>query len=245
VAKTQSAFPTTIDNTLQVDRTAGDTITSESYDVIEDALFELETKVGVDTSAVATTLDYKLMNAASIDPGHLHSSTSASGAGGTAIKRVIFPASCFETRAAAGWAAFVQTQGTNFDYAELDYDKDTDEVAYTPPIQIRDWAGGALSSTVIWKCNSTTTTQSATWVLSYAANSNDDVWDTAVTQGVSGTGSPTASAEDTIITALPTFTPTMTTNDVLILKLYRNADDATFDTLAVDAKLLTMTVEWV
>lgn len=79
MAKTQSTFPTTIDNTLQVDRAAGDTITSESYDIIEDALFGLETKVGVDTSAVATTLDYKLTNAASIDPGHLHTGDTASG----------------------------------------------------------------------------------------------------------------------------------------------------------------------
>lgn len=60
MAKTQSTFPTTIDNTLQVDRAAGDTITSESYDIIEDALFGLETKVGVDSSAVTTSLDYKI-----------------------------------------------------------------------------------------------------------------------------------------------------------------------------------------
>lgn len=62
MAKTQSTFPTTIDNTLQVDRAAGDTITSESYDIIEDALFELETKVGVDSSAVTASIDYKISN---------------------------------------------------------------------------------------------------------------------------------------------------------------------------------------
>ena len=79
MAKVQSTFPTTIDGTLQVDRAAGDVITSDSYDTIEDALFELETKVGVDTSAVATTLDYKLTNVASKDPGHLHTGSTASG----------------------------------------------------------------------------------------------------------------------------------------------------------------------
>ena len=70
--KTQSTYPTTIDSTLQVDRLSGDTITSDSYDVVEDGLFELETKVGVDSSAVATTLDYLLKNAASSNPGHKH-----------------------------------------------------------------------------------------------------------------------------------------------------------------------------
>ena len=59
MAKTQSTWPTSIDTTLQTDRASGDTITSDSYDIIEDAIFELETKVGVDGSAVATSLDYK------------------------------------------------------------------------------------------------------------------------------------------------------------------------------------------
>lgn len=46
---------------------------------IQDEIGALETKVGVDSSAVASSIDYKLKNAASIDPGHLHTSAGISG----------------------------------------------------------------------------------------------------------------------------------------------------------------------
>lgn len=67
MAKTRSAFPVTIDSTLQGDRATGELITSSSYDVIEDALYQLETKVGVDSSAVTGSLDYKVGKSALID----------------------------------------------------------------------------------------------------------------------------------------------------------------------------------
>src|SRR6202020_2146769 len=41
-----------------------------------DAIVALETKVGVDSSAVTTTIDYKLKNTASHDPGHQHTPAS-------------------------------------------------------------------------------------------------------------------------------------------------------------------------
>jgi hypothetical protein len=73
MAKTQSTWPTTIDSTLQTDRLSGDTITSDSYDIIEDAVFELETKVGVNNSAVTSTIDYQLKNLLSAT--NVHSTT--------------------------------------------------------------------------------------------------------------------------------------------------------------------------
>lgn len=42
-----------------------------------DILEAIETKVGIDSSAVTTSLDYLLKNSASINPGHLHNSLSA------------------------------------------------------------------------------------------------------------------------------------------------------------------------
>ena len=41
-------------------------------DIIAAHLNNLEAKVGVDASAVASSLDYLVKNAASIDPGHKH-----------------------------------------------------------------------------------------------------------------------------------------------------------------------------
>jgi len=72
------AFPTTLDTITPIsgctDSRTLQTLTNEIITLME----AVETKVGVDSSAVVTTLDYKLANAASIDPGHEH--TLATGA---------------------------------------------------------------------------------------------------------------------------------------------------------------------
>ena len=54
-------FPTTLTNAV-------DGVT----EIIAAHLNNLEAKVGIDGSAVVTSLDYLLKNAASHDPGHLH-----------------------------------------------------------------------------------------------------------------------------------------------------------------------------
>lgn len=56
------SFPATLTNAL-------DGVT----EIVAAHLNNLEAKVGVDTSAVPTSLDYLLKNAASIEPGHKHS----------------------------------------------------------------------------------------------------------------------------------------------------------------------------
>lgn len=59
------AFPTTLTN-------ATDNVT----DVVAAHLNNLEAKVGIDSSAVATSIDYLLKNAASSNPGHTHTASS-------------------------------------------------------------------------------------------------------------------------------------------------------------------------
>jgi hypothetical protein len=60
--KTTSNFPTSLDTTLSSDRLSGDVITSDSYDILEDGLSKVEQKIGIDNSAVATSIDYQLNN---------------------------------------------------------------------------------------------------------------------------------------------------------------------------------------
>lgn len=48
---------------------------------VNDAVEALEAKVGVDSSAVATSLDYLVKNTASSDPGHKHTYSSISATG--------------------------------------------------------------------------------------------------------------------------------------------------------------------
>src|SRR5437870_5321274 len=53
------------------------------HDVVHDdlatAVMALEAKVGVNGSAVTTSLDYLLRSASSVDPGHLHTIAAVSG----------------------------------------------------------------------------------------------------------------------------------------------------------------------
>lgn len=73
-------YPTSLD--ALTNPAATDRVTSPSHADqhanANDAIEALETKVGVDSSAVTSTLDYKLKNAASVNPGHLHSEAGLS-----------------------------------------------------------------------------------------------------------------------------------------------------------------------
>lgn len=67
-----SNFPTSLDSyATLVDNT--DDVLAAIPNNHADAIEALEAKVGIDSSAVVTSLDYLLKSASSVDPGHLHS----------------------------------------------------------------------------------------------------------------------------------------------------------------------------
>ncbi|MCP3684628.1 MAG: hypothetical protein GY861_18330 [bacterium] len=71
-------FPTTLDtltNPVATDNTVTVSHATQHANV-NDIVEALEAKVGVDTSAVATSLDYLVTNASSSDPGHVHTTAS-------------------------------------------------------------------------------------------------------------------------------------------------------------------------
>ena len=72
-------FPNSIDqiqNPVATDNTA--TVSHAGQHSNEnDAIESLETKLGVDSSAVTSTIDYKLKSSSSVNPGHKHSLASA------------------------------------------------------------------------------------------------------------------------------------------------------------------------
>jgi len=68
------AFPTDLTNAV-------DGVT----EILAAHLNNLEAKIGVDGSAVVSSLDYLLKNSGSIDPGHLHSELWQSDGGGVAV----------------------------------------------------------------------------------------------------------------------------------------------------------------
>jgi len=65
------AFPSTLDSFVaKTDNT--DDVLASHMNVVQTAVEALEAKVGVNNSAVITSLDYLLKNASSQDPGHVH-----------------------------------------------------------------------------------------------------------------------------------------------------------------------------
>ncbi len=67
-------FPTSVDNL--VDPVVGSKLATNPHSSIEinqnDAIEALEAKVGITGSGVSTSLDYKVVNASSVSPGHKH-----------------------------------------------------------------------------------------------------------------------------------------------------------------------------
>ncbi len=79
-------FPTSLDaltNPTSTDRVSTVGHASQHAN-INDAVEALQSKVGVNSSAVTSSLDYKVTNTASIDPGHKHTTGSLSVSGLTA-----------------------------------------------------------------------------------------------------------------------------------------------------------------
>jgi hypothetical protein len=74
-------FPTSLD--ALTNPAVTDSMRTVSHAAVEsnqnDAIEALQTKVGVNSSAVATTIDYLLRNALSVDPGHKHTIAAVNG----------------------------------------------------------------------------------------------------------------------------------------------------------------------
>jgi microcystin-dependent protein len=71
-----SSFPTSLQDLDATRGTTGQTLASPNHithhALEDDTLEAIQTKLGVDNSAVTTTIDYKLKSTSSINPGHLH-----------------------------------------------------------------------------------------------------------------------------------------------------------------------------
>lgn len=72
------SYPTALDNLSTLTGSESMTTHSSLHNEERDAIDALQAKVGVNSSAVATSLDYKVSNASSSNPGHKH--TLAHGA---------------------------------------------------------------------------------------------------------------------------------------------------------------------
>lgn len=83
-----TTFPTTLQDLDATRGTTGQPLSTPNHithhQLEDDTIEALQTKVGIDNSAVTTTLDYKLKSASSVDPGHKHTTAGISVSGLTA-----------------------------------------------------------------------------------------------------------------------------------------------------------------
>lgn len=73
------SFPSSIDSFTNPSASSDTAVLSHAsqHDNANDAITALENKVGVNSSAVTTSIDYLLKNTSSVDPGHKHTLTTS------------------------------------------------------------------------------------------------------------------------------------------------------------------------
>lgn len=132
------------------------TIHANCYDAIE----ALEAKVWADSSAVPTSLDYKVSNALSIDPWHLHSPSSITQAWATPWQALLWNGSEYAPWTPAWWGDVL------WPWASVDSE-----------IALYSWTSGQAIKRMAW----TGIVKVTSWVASVASPATDYVapWDTA------------------------------------------------------------------
>jgi len=95
------AYPTTLDSFATLIDNVDDVLASHPNDRAT-AIEAIESKLGIDSSAVATSIDYLLKNANSEDPGHTHSLLTNFIASGRSVY-------LYENTAPTGWTIVAVT----------------------------------------------------------------------------------------------------------------------------------------
>lgn len=126
----------------------------------------------------------------------------------------------------------------------LDFDAGTPEYAQWRMVMPKSWNEGTITFKPRWTHGSTTTNFKVSWGLQAVAISDDDASDAAfgTAQYSNDTGGTTGDIYAGPESAAITIAGTPQAEDVVVFQVLRKADDATNDTLAVDALLLGITI---
>jgi hypothetical protein len=122
----------------------------------------------------------------------------------------------------------------------LDFDASTIEYAQFMLSMPKSWNEGAVTFVPVWSHAATTTNFKVSWGLQAVAVSDDDALDAAfgTAQYSNDEGGTTGDLYKGPESSAITIAGTPLAEDVVVFQVLRKADDATNDTLAVDAKLL-------
>lgn len=162
--------------------------------------------------------------------------------GGVIYHKIYIGATAWQPTITSGCASLAQLEmGTNknvYDY--LAFDKDTIEYAYCGFGLPFEYTGGTVLAKFLWTHPATTTNFKVSWGLQGVCIADGENLDVAhgTAQYANDTGGSTSYLYVSPLTSAITIAGTPAAGKMLRLRVLRKADDATNDTLAVNAYLL-------
>jgi hypothetical protein len=150
------------------------------------------------------------------------------------------PAQGFTTRTTNGAASGTIELSTNkIMFRTLDFDASTIEYAQFQIAMPKSWNEGTIQFRAVWSHAATTTNFKVSWGLQAVAISDDDAGDVAFGTAIysNDEGGTTNDVYRSPLSTAVTIAGTPLAEDVVVFQVLRKADDATNDTLAVDARL--------
>lgn len=161
------------------------------------------------------------------------------------LHTVWIPATAMIARTTNGAASGSSETSTNkVMLKSLDFDASTIEYAQFQIRMPKSWDEGTVTAAMTWTHGATTTNFGVSWGIQGVALSNDDAADTAFGTAIysNDTGGTTNDIYISPTTTAITIAGTPAAEDWVVFQVLRKADDGTNDTLAVDAKLLGVTL---
>lgn len=178
--------------------------------------------------------------------GSAYVDVGTGGGGSTQGKQAIYiSAAAMRPTSASGCGQLevAATSAGHPDIAALPFDPGTDEFAQFSMVMPKKWNAGTMTARFHWVHGATTTNFAVVWGIQALAVGNDDTIDaaygTAVT--VTDTGGTTNDLYTSDETSVMTAAGSPVKEDLVYFRVYRDAD-AGGDTLAVDAKLIGVTL---
>ena len=134
-----------------------------------------------------------------------------------------------------------QTNGMNFSYYTLNFDKDLVQRAYWQFTVPTSYTGTTISVQIFWIANATT--GDVKWQVATDSKTSGQAWDSALSTASTSTVTTTGTANNVNVTTINNVTSGWAADEPVMFELQRIANDAA-DTLAVDAQVLQVKIKW-
>ncbi len=252
--------------TLNVDSTGAKSVLRPNGGALQDSDMPATTLIGVVRRTAGDCfwlLDIPVVAATSSGAGIVELATDAEAQTGTDADRAVTPhalaaAAAYQGRQAipiqgtsilpraTNGAAFgsTETSSSKVMLAGLDFDASTIEYGQFACRMPKSWNEGTVTAVFVWEHGSTTTNFKVSWGLQAVALSDGDAGDTAfgTAQYANDTGGTTGTIYISPETSAITIAGSPAAEDWVVFQVLRKADDGTNDTLAIDARLLGVTL---